>query len=65
MQAIPKDLIAAISAGDCVLWTGAGIGSLAGRPGWATLLRELIGEAEAKAELDALIDAGERLTALD
>lgn len=65
MQAIPKDLIAAISAGDCVLWTGAGIGSLAGRPGWATLLRELIGDAEAKAELDALIDAGERLTALD
>jgi tetratricopeptide (TPR) repeat protein len=65
MQAIPSDLIAAISAGDCVLWTGAGIGTLAGRPGWATLLREWIGEAQAKPELEALIEAGERLTVLD
>lgn len=65
MQAIPSDLIAAISAGDCVLWTGAGIGTLAGRPGWAALLRELIGEGEAKVELESLIDAGERLTVLD
>ncbi|MFO7567807.1 MAG: protein kinase [Enhygromyxa sp.] len=65
MQEIPNDLIAAISAGDCVLWTGAGIGALAGRPGWADLLREQIGESPARAELEALIDAGERLTVLD
>ncbi len=65
MQAFPSDLIAAISAGDCVVWTGAGIGALADRPGWAAALRDLIGELDDKPELEALLDAGELLTVLE
>ena len=65
MQAFPSDLTAAISAGDCVLWTGAGIGALVAQPGWSAFLSEQIREAEAKSELEALMQAGERLTVLD
>ncbi|WP_106391552.1 protein kinase domain-containing protein [Enhygromyxa salina] len=67
MQEIPSDLGVAIRAGDCVLWTGAGIGALAERPGWAEVLRELVADTDEgpRAELEALLDAGERLTVLD
>ena len=65
MRALPSELSAAISAGDCVLWTGAGIGSLAGRPGWPGALRGVTAGTEVQPELDALIDGGEGLTALD
>lgn len=34
MLKIPSELAQAIQAGECVLWTGAGIGALAGLPGW-------------------------------
>lgn len=67
MQEIPIDLVAAIQAGDCVLWTGAGIGALVERPNWAELLAELSANAEPdpRAELEALLARGDRLTVLD
>ncbi|NVB37522.1 protein kinase [Pseudenhygromyxa sp. WMMC2535] len=67
MPELSHELVAAIQAGDCVLWTGAGIGILADRPNWPSLLRTLTADAEqpARAELEALIDAGDRSTALD
>lgn len=67
MQTIPQDLTAAISAGDCVVWTGAAIGALVDRPGWTALLRGLIADAEPTilAELEALIERGDRLSVLD
>ncbi|PRQ09587.1 protein kinase domain-containing protein [Enhygromyxa salina] len=67
MQEIPIDLVAAIQAGDCVLWTGAGIGALIERPSWAALLAELAASAEPdpKVELEGLLARGDRLTVLD
>ncbi len=38
MSKIPDELVQAIQAGECVLWTGAGIGALAGLPGWGEIL---------------------------
>ncbi|KIG13697.1 Serine/threonine protein kinase [Enhygromyxa salina] len=59
--------MAAIQAGDCVLWTGAGIGALVERPSWAALLAELAAGAEpdTQAELEGLLARGDRLTVLD
>jgi tetratricopeptide (TPR) repeat protein/serine/threonine protein kinase len=65
MQEIPSDLSTAIRGGDCVLWTGAGLGSLAGRPNADELLRGLISGAEQAGELEAVLAAGDRLTVLD
>ena len=66
MREIPSDLVASIRAGDCVLWTGADLGALADRPGWAALLRELCASADAHAdELGALIERGSLLTVFD
>jgi tetratricopeptide (TPR) repeat protein len=67
MQEIPSELVAAIRAGDCMLWTGVGIGALAGRPNATELLRELAADTddEVRAELEALIAGGDRLTVLD
>jgi tetratricopeptide (TPR) repeat protein len=65
MQEIPSDLSTAIRGGDCVLWTGAGLGSLAGRPNARGLLRGLVAGSERSSELEALLDAGDTLTVLD
>jgi tetratricopeptide (TPR) repeat protein/serine/threonine protein kinase len=65
MQEIPSDLSTALRGGDCVLWTGAGLGALAGRPDAGELLRGLIAGTEQAAELEALLESGDRLTVLD
>jgi tetratricopeptide (TPR) repeat protein len=38
MTTIPSALACAVRGGECVLWAGAGIGALAGLPGWLELL---------------------------
>ena len=60
MAKIPEELVQAIQAGECVLWTGAGIGALAGLPGWSALLQgwaRRCPEGE-QAALEALIAQG-------
>ncbi|MCA9680908.1 MAG: protein kinase [Myxococcales bacterium] len=50
------------------MWTGAEIGLLAERPTWPAVLRELIAgapEGATRGELEALLDAGSRVTVLD
>jgi len=42
MLEISEVLARAIQAGDCVLWFGAGLGAVAGRPTWGPLLARLI-----------------------
>ncbi len=67
MVEIPEALVQAIQAGDCVLWAGAGFGAVAGRPGWGDLLATLVEEvpeADAKAELEDLLEQGRLRTAL-
>ena len=46
--------------GDCVLWTGAGLGMLAGRPAWPPLLRSLLEDLPAalRPPLHSLLDQG-------
>ncbi|MCA9662624.1 MAG: protein kinase [Myxococcales bacterium] len=60
MEKIPSELVQAIQAGDCVLWSGAGIGALAGRPGWAAALTSAIERCAApvRPQLRGLIDGG-------
>ncbi|MBX7078653.1 MAG: protein kinase [Nannocystaceae bacterium] len=66
MSQIPVELARAISSGDCVLWVGAGFGSLAGRPNWEQLLRRLVPTCEASARdaLGDLIEQGRWRTVL-
>jgi len=66
MVDIPSELVRAIQAGDCVLWAGAGIGDLAGRPAWSELLRRLVDdlEEEQRAPLLDLLEQGRLRTVL-
>lgn len=64
MQELPRELLAAIRARDCVLWTGAALGRAAGRPGADELLRALVSGAELESELVARLDAGDRTSVL-
>ena len=59
-EKIPSELAQAIQSGDCVLWSGAGIGALAGRPDWELALTRAIDRcpAEVQSELDALVAEG-------
>jgi tetratricopeptide (TPR) repeat protein len=67
MVEIPEKLARSIRAGQCVLWTGAGVGSLADRPGWAKLLTETTrsDEGSLREGLDALIERGDLRVVLD
>ncbi len=60
MEIIPSELAQAIQAGDCVLWSGAGIGALAGRPGWTMALTRAIEHCAVgvRPQLQALIAEG-------
>ncbi len=61
MPEISTEFAAVIRAGDCVLWTGAGIGAWAGRPTWAERLRTACEQRDGDsgvAEALALIAAG-------
>ncbi|MBC8072791.1 MAG: protein kinase, partial [Deltaproteobacteria bacterium] len=66
MVKIPDDLARAIQSGDCVLWVGAGFGALAGRPGWAPLLRRLVTTCpeDARESLEELLEQGRLRTVL-
>lgn len=66
MVHIPEQLVSAIATGDCVLWTGAGIGTLAGRPDWTELLVHLLPDAgrDAEAPLADLLEQGRLRTVL-
>lgn len=66
MVHIPNDLARAIQADDCVLWVGAGFGTLAGRPGWEQLLRRLLPVCpeDDRAALGDLIEQGRWRTVL-
>lgn len=60
MVEIPKALAESIRRGDCVLWTGAGLGNLADRPAWKQILAgaaESLGDEERKG-VEALLDRG-------
>lgn len=60
MVKIPSELMQAIQAGDCVLWTGAGLGALAGLPGWEEALSRAVARcpAEAQPQLQDLLAQG-------
>jgi tetratricopeptide (TPR) repeat protein len=66
MVDIPEELARSIQAGDCILWAGAGLGSLAGRPGWEALLRRLVPECpeESREALEDLLEQGRLRTVL-
>jgi hypothetical protein len=66
MSEIPSELVQAIQSGDCVLWAGAGFGTLAGRPGWNDLTAELIKECEegVREQLEDLREQGRLSTVL-
>lgn len=50
MVTIPRELVQAIQAGDCVLWSGAGLGALAGLPGWEEVLARALTRCPAEAQ---------------
>lgn len=66
MADIPIELVQAIQAGDCVLWAGAGFGSLAGRPGWNDLLSTLVEQCDPAVheQLNDLLEQGRLRTVL-
>ncbi len=67
MVEIPERLAQSMGAGDGVLWAGGGIGALADRPGWTSILRAATEHAD-QALRDALtqrIEDGALATALD
>lgn len=66
MVNIPEELARSIQAGDCVLWAGAGFGSLAGRPGWEKLLSQLVPQCaeDARSSLNELLEQGRLRTVL-
>ena len=66
MAKFPEDLARSIQAGDCVLWVGAGFGSLAGRPSWEALLTRLVPQCpeEARESLTELLEQGRLRTVL-
>ncbi len=66
MTQIPDQLIEAIQAGDCVLWAGAGLGALSGRPSWDTLLRWMIARCPGpvRPQLESLLAQGRLKTVL-
>ena len=66
MTALPPDLQNALAAGDAVLWTGAGLGSLVGAPNWSDLLGALVesGDAGARPGLEDLLNQGRLLPVL-
>lgn len=66
MVDIPEELARAIQAGDCVLWVGAGIGALCGRPGWESLLSSIVKTQpdEVRSSLEDLVEQGRLRTVL-
>ncbi len=66
MVHIPEELARSIQAGNCVLWVGAGFGTLAGRPSWEQLLVRLIADcpADARGALEELVAQGRLRTVL-
>ncbi len=67
MVEIPEKLARSIRAGQCVLWAGAGVGSLADRPGWAKLLTDATrdDEGDVREGVDKLIERGQLRPVLD
>ena len=66
MTSLPNDLQTALAAGDAVVWTGAGLGSLIEAPNWIDLLGALVESCDASVRpgLEDLLDQGRLLPVL-